>query len=117
MSLESDLHTRLLTVCARVYPDVAPNKVVKPYITYQQIGGIPIKPMGKEVPNRRSALIQINVWATTRTEATQLILAVDAAMRTATAFDALPQGEFTSMYDEDNELRGAMQDFRVTGYR
>lgn len=117
MSLESDLHALLTGVCPRVYPDFAPNKVTKPYITWQQIGGVALKPVGKEVPNRRAALIQINVWATTRTEANTLALAVDSAMRTATAFDATPQGEFISMIDEENEVRGTMQDFAVKGYR
>jgi len=117
MSLESDIHTVLKTVCDRVYPDFAPNNVTKPYITWQQIGGVAIKPLGKGVPDRRSALIQVNVWATSRVEANDMALDVDSVMRQATAFDAMPQGEFVSMVDEENELRGTMQDFVLKGYR
>lgn len=117
MSFESDLYQRLLSVCPNVYPDFAPSNTARPFITYAQIGGSAIQPLGKEVPNRRLALVQVNVWSDTRSATTALMLQVDAAMRTATAFDAQANAEFMSVTDEETGLRGAIQDFKCVGYR
>ncbi len=65
----------------------------------------------------REALIQVNVWAETRLGASQLVLAVDAAMRGAITFAALPSAEMMSIADQETGLRGAIQDFVVRGLR
>lgn len=117
MSLESDLQTLLAGVTTRVYPDVAPNEAVEPYIVWKQLGGEALRPIGNSVPNRRNATVAVSCWAKTRAEANTLALAVDSAMRQATVFDAKPQGEFMAVYDEDTDTRGAIQMFGVHGYR
>ena len=117
MSLESQIYTVLKTVCDNVYPDYAPEDTARPFITYSQIGGTSIKPLDKTVPNMREAVVQINVWAETRLGSSQMILAVDAAMRGSTTFAALPSAEMMSVADQETGLRGSIQDFVVRGLR
>lgn len=117
MSLESNVYAVLLTVCDNVYPDYAPEDAPRPFITWNQIGGVAIKPLGKDVPNIREAVIQVNVWSTTRLGTSQLILEVDSAMRTATQFSAQPVSEMVSVTDQDTGLRGAIQDFVIRDSR
>jgi len=117
MSLETDLFTVLKTACPRVYPDMAPNSTTLPYVTWNQLGGVSIKPLGKDVPNRRLAVIQVSVWSKTRAEANSIMLQIDSAMRQATAFNAQAESEMQTVVDADTEYRGAMQDFRINALR
>lgn len=117
MSIETDVFETLSGVCPRVFPDFAPTETQRPFVTWSIIGGRPIRPIGKDVPNRRHAMIQINVWASTRIEANEMMVDIDAAMRQATAFDSLPNGELMTVFDEQSTLRGAIQDFDVYGFR
>lgn len=117
MSLESDLFTTLQAVCPRVFPDVAPTGESRPYITWQQVGGDVIKPLGQDVPDKRNALVQINCWADTRLAANALALQVEAALITAVQFVARPQAALQAAHDDDTDLRGAMQDFSIWATR
>lgn len=117
MSLESNVYTVLKTVCDNVYPDFAPENTARPFITWNQIGGTSIKPLGKSVPNMREAVIQVSVWAETRLGASQLILAADSALRTSTLFAAQASAEMVSVADQGTGLRGAIQDFVIRDLR
>jgi hypothetical protein len=117
MSLESNLYAVLSTVCDNVYPDFAPEDTPRPFITWEQVGGSAIKPLGKSVPNVREAMIQISVWSETRLGTSQLMLLVDSAMRTATQFAARPDAEMMSTADQETGLRGAIQDFVIRDLR
>jgi hypothetical protein len=117
MSLESNVYTVLKTVCDNVYPDFAPEDAPKPFVTWTQIGGSAIKPLGKDVPNIRESVIQVNAWSLSRITTTQLILGIDAAMRTATQFSAQPVAEMMSVTDQDTGMRGAIQDFVIRDLR
>jgi hypothetical protein len=100
----------------RVFPDTAPERVAKPYATYQQIGGPTLAFMeGGAAPDHRHLRFQINVWSTTRTEASAKALAVDDVMRAATQFQAEPVGESIARKEDavDPPLYGAQQDFMV----
>ena len=117
MSLETDVYTLLTGVCPRVFPDFAPTGTAKPFVTWSIIGGQALLPMGKTVPNRRQALVQVNVWSETRIEANSLMLQIDSAFRQSSVFDASPYAEMMTVVDEESNLRGAIQDFRINGYR
>ena len=39
MSMESDLHTLLKTICPRTFPDVADIGTAPPFIAWQLLGG------------------------------------------------------------------------------
>lgn len=118
MTVEADITTVLKTQCARVFQDFAPMSTARPYVTYQKIGGRAINLYGKVVPDKALSLYQVNVWADTRLQADALSWAIDAAMRTATLFDAKPETDPVSVFEDDEpNLRGTRQDFAVVHNR
>jgi hypothetical protein len=118
MSAESDLYAVLAAQCPRVFPDFASLDTARPYVTYQKIGGRPIVTFNKLVPNKTFSMYQINVWADTRVQADTLAWQIDSAMRLATVFDAKPETDPVSVFEEDEpNLRGTRQDFAVISNR
>lgn len=117
MSLETDLRTVLAAVCPRVYPDVAPPATLRPYVTWQQIGGTAPAYVDDAVPSLRNAYVQVNVWADTRLEASALMLQIETALTTAQAFSARPQAAMIAAHSDDDDTRGAQQDFTVWATR
>lgn len=113
MSLESDLFTVLKTVCPRVFPDFAPVSTTRPYVTYQQIGGKAVNMLAREVPNKRNAIVQVNVWADTRLSAQTTIQAIEDAIRMSTAFQGEPQAAPVSDFDADIPVYSSLQDFSI----
>lgn len=111
MSFESDLFTLLKLDCPRVFPDFAPVSTVRPYVTYQAIGGQVLNPFGNEVPGTRNVELQISVWADTRLSALALSRAIEDRMRGATTFIGRPQAAAASDYDADIPVYGCRQDF------
>lgn len=113
MSLEADLFALLGPLCGnRVYPDLAPHDTARPYITWQQVGGLPVNPVDNSEPGLEQARVQVNVWADTRLGASTLIHAVQAALRPA-PMRGVPVAAAVSRMDELNTERGAQQDFLI----
>lgn len=118
MSVESDLHDLLEIECPRVFPDYAPPNTTLPYVTYQKIGGRPIVSFNKDVPNKIFSMFQINVWSATRLQADALAWSIDEALRTAIVFDAKPETDPVSVFEDDApNLRGTRQDFSIISNR
>lgn len=117
MSIESSLVTLLKTLCPRVYTDFAPVLTQRPYVTFQGIGGESINTLGNEIPNKKNAVIQINVWADTRLSANQLIQQIEDGIRTSAAFQARPQSAPINDFDADIPVYRSMQDFNIWGDR
>ena len=113
MSLESQLFTVLQAVCPRTYPDFAPATTVRPYVTYQQIGGEAVNFVDRLVPNKRNARMQINVWADTRASATTTMQAIEDAIRMSTVFQAEPESAMHCDFDADMPVYAAMQDYNI----
>jgi len=111
MSFEGDIAAVLRTVCPRVFPDVAPVSTQRPYVTYSQFGGDVINPLNNAPPGKRNAFMQVNVWSSTRLEASNMIRQIEDAMRGASAFNAKPQAAASNDYDPDVPVYGASQDF------
>lgn len=113
MSLESQITAALEPVApGRVFPDVAPDAAL-PYITYYQVGGEAINYTDGAVPDRSNARVQINVWAATRVEASQLSAAVESAVRAALALQPTVLSARVAMYDDESKARGFRQDFSL----
>lgn len=115
--MESDLVTVLKGVCPRVYPDVAPQNAAAPYVTFQHIGGTPMRYIDNAPANRRHSMLQVNTWAATRAEALSLCRAIEEALCAASAFTAHPDSEPIGDVDGDTDRRGCMQDFSVWSLR
>ena len=117
MSIESSLVTLLKAICPRVYTDFAPVLTQRPYVTFQGIGGEVINTLENSVPNKRNAVIQVNVWADTRVSANTVIQQIEDAIRTSSSFIGRPQSAPINDFDADIPVYRAMQDFSIWGDR
>lgn len=114
MSLESQIYDALKTLVSnRVYPDVAPENTVRPYITYQQVGGRGVNFIDPNVPSKKNARIQVNVWADTRSAAGELSRLVEDTLRVVTALHVSVIGAAVAAYDDGTKIKGTRQDFSV----
>lgn len=115
MPFEADLFAVLrnadTALDTRVYPNFAPVSTERPYVTWQQVGGPVISPLGGEAPGLRLPDIQVNVWADNKKEAIRIAHAIESAMRDATAFRATPIGEPVDDFDAEIPVHGTRQDF------
>lgn len=117
MSLETDLVALLRTVCPRVSPDVATLNTPLPLITYQHIGGSPLRYLDGTASDQRHAIIQVNVWDKTRANCLGLIRQVEDVLSTADTINAQPDGEVFGQAAEDIKLYGISQDFSIHAAR
>lgn len=114
MTVEADIFTCLGSMVEnRVYPDVAPDGVARPYITYQQVGGDVVGFLESALPSKRNGRFQINCWATTRLAAAALIRQMEAALVTSATLRADAMGGPVATYEQDTSLYGARQFFSI----
>ena len=112
MSVESLIFDSLKgLVSNRVYPDVAPDKTSKPYITFQQVGGSAVNFTDATVPSKKNARFQINVWATTRESAATIAGQVEDALRVVSSLQTSVLDAPVAIYEPETKLRGSRQDF------
>lgn len=117
MSMESELDALLKTKCPRVYPDVAPSGALKPFVTWQGIGGESLGFMDNTAADKRKTLMQVSVFSTTRLQSLTLIRDIETALRGNATFVARPQGEPMSTHEQDTQLFGCVQRFEITSVR
>lgn len=118
MTMEKDIFDTLKGLVAnRVFPDFAPVETARPYITWQQVGGKVINGLSNTTPDKKNAVVQVNVWADTRASANPLALQVEAALRTSSLFVAVPEAAFVGSYDADVPVYGTRQDFSIWSTR
>ena len=111
MSVEAIIFNSLRGVVSdRVFPDVAPQGAVRPYITYQQVGGEAVNFVESTAPNKANGRFQLNVWADTRMQASTTARQVEAALRAAPLQTTVLGAPFSD-YEPDTKLYGAVQDF------
>lgn len=112
MTVEASFYALVTPLCPRVFPDIAPTSTLKPYVTYQQIGGPVLNPLDGSDPGREGVTLQVNVWAATRKEAKALIKQIEAALRPV-PFSARPVSAAFNDYDHDMQVYGSQQEFSV----
>ena len=113
MAFEADFVTVVKAVCARAYPDIAPDGVTVPYLIWQALGGESIYFMDATPADKRNTLMQVSVWAKTRAEALSTIRAIEAALCASSKFTCSPEGEPVSDYEPDIPLYGSIQRFSI----
>lgn len=119
MTVEADIFAALKSLVPdgsgkfRVYPDVAPAGTARPYITFQQVGGVAVNMLDGAAPGKRNGRFQVNCWADTRAAAATLSRQVEDALRAATALQVTVLGAPVSVYEEDVPLYGTRQDFSL----
>jgi len=97
----------------RVFPDVAPLGTARPFITYQAVGGAPVNFLTGDQPGKQFVRMQVNVWADTRIEASELGAQVEQAMRAAIELHVEVATGRVATSDETTNYRGTMQDFTL----
>ena len=119
MTMESDLTTLLKGLCPRVFPDFAPSGTAAPWITYQHIGGQPLRYADNTAADKRHTHLQVNVWHASRLDALQLMRQVEDALCATAVFVARPVSEPTSQAEEDMlpSMYGFLQDFEIWSQR
>lgn len=95
----------------RVYPLVAPQNVVKPYITYQVINNSDISSFGGEVYENR-VRFQIDIYGTTYSSSKAVLNACKEALYT---FRKYPHNiNYMENYESDTQLYRQLIDFNLT---
>ena len=97
----------------RVYPDIAPDAVARPYIVYQFVGGVALNFVEPTIPSKKNTRVQVAIWGDTRAAVSALAIQVEDAMRVVAALQTTVIGAPVSVYEPDTKLRGSMQDFSV----
>ncbi|AQW29042.1 DUF3168 domain-containing protein [Ralstonia syzygii subsp. celebesensis] len=96
----------------RCYPDVGPEGVGRPYITYQAAGGQSANYLNNTVAAQENARMQLNVWADDRTTAIALMRSVIGALAPP-PINATNIGAPVSSWEPDTKLYGSRQDFSI----
>ncbi|CAJ0740820.1 DUF3168 domain-containing protein [Ralstonia mannitolilytica] len=113
MTVEADIRRVVGPLVGdRVYPDEAPPETERPFITYQQIGGMPLTFLSG-LPDLRNGRFQFNLWADTRDEASTLMRTIADALELDPVLRATPLGELAGTFEPITKLRGATQDFSI----
>lgn len=119
MTIESDVHAAIATVCPRVFPVLAKVGVQRPYVTVQNIGGQPLYWLDRSASDKRMVRLFVKSWANSKPEALALARQIEAAMMAATAFTARVESELLDDVETDGEpwLYSELQEFVVFGLR
>jgi hypothetical protein len=119
MTIESDVHVAIATVCPRVHAVLAPLRTQRPYVTVQNIGGDPTYYLNRSPADKRVLRLIVKTWANSKGEALDLIRQVEAAMMAATSFTARVESELLDDVETDAEpwLYSELQEFVVIGPR
>lgn len=112
MNIETQIYAALQAlVGGRCFPDVAPEGTARPYITFLDVGGQPISFIDDALPNREFARVQVNVWADTRIQASDLGRTVENTLRALVSLQPDVLTGRAATFDETTQYRGTMQDF------
>lgn len=117
MALESDVMALLLECCPRVHVGTAPESTVKPYVTWQHVGGESLRYVDNTAAAQRKPDIQVNTWGETPLQAFSLSLDIEEALCAAAGFVAKPHSEPIGAYDDANVASGYLQTFTILGAR
>lgn len=118
MTVEANIFAALTgLVSGRVYPDVAPAGVARPYIVYQQVGGEAHQYIDSTLPTKKNGRFQVAIWGDSRASVAALSLLAEQAISTSSVFQASPIGAPASEYEPDTLLHGSRQDFSIWSSR
>jgi hypothetical protein len=114
MSMESLIYDTLKNLVSnRVFPGVAPEGTVTPYITYHSPGGgQAVNFVDGTQPSKKNARIQVNVWDKSLATALQIAQRAETAMRAAApTLSTTVLSDQACRYEEETKLHGTYQFF------
>jgi hypothetical protein len=100
-------------VGGRIHADVADVDTPRPYITWQQNGGVVVEFLDGAAPSMDNALLQIDVWGNSREQVNGIIREAAALLRADPDIIARAVTQLQAMSEPDLKLRGARQDFSI----
>jgi hypothetical protein len=110
--MEETLIAQLRTICPRVFSPVAPSGTAVPFITWQHVGGRPLRTSeGRRLAS--ASLIDVWVWSDSKLGAMRLLQAVEDAL--CASMNASPVGEAEDADQDGDGVFGAVQRFEVWG--
>lgn len=110
MNYEPSLQA-LLEAYAPTFPGMAPEGTARPYIVYNQVGGVsPANLCGGA--DGQNARVQINLWCDTYGQAVTMMRAIQTAL-TSKPRNNVSLGNLVSDYNPATKAHGARQDFSI----
>lgn len=97
-------------VGGRIYPMVAPQNVVRPYMTYRVVAGLKYQCIGGEI-YQASYRFQIDAWSETYSNVKAISTAVKSAL---VGFMASNNINIEDDYEDESELFRQIIDFKIT---
>ena len=114
MTVEADIYNALKgLVSNRCFPDFAPLGTVRPFITFEQVGGSALSFLEGGLPSKKNGRFEIGVYADTRASCASIALAVEAAMAASTSFQSTASNAPISDYTSELKIYSSTQNFSV----
>jgi hypothetical protein len=118
MTVESDLFGLIKGLVGnRCFPDFAPLGTVRPFITFEQVGGEALSFVDGSLPDKKHGRFEIGVYADSRASCAAVALQVEAAMAGATMFQSTAIHAPISDYASEVKIYSSTQNFRVFSTR
>lgn len=95
----------------QVFPLMADEGTLPPYIVFQVVGGDPQEFLSGEKPNRQQRRVQVSVWAKSSLEAGRLAEQVEDAIRAAKDLQPEVLTIPVDTIDDATRYRGTIQEF------
>ena len=95
----------------KVFPMMADEGTLPPYIVFQVIGGSAQEFISGEKPEKKVRRVQVNVWSKSTIEASQIAEQVEDAIRAATSLQPEVLTIPVDTFDETTKYRGTLQEF------
>jgi hypothetical protein len=102
-------------VAARVFPDIAPQDTVKPYVVWQEVALTQASDLSgsAESSGLNNYLVQVTSWSRKATEARDLDYQVRLAMIAGAGFKSVHRDSRAMGYEADTKLFGSQSDFSL----
>ena len=118
MTVESDLFGLLKgLVSNRCFPDFAPLGTVRPFITFEQVGGEALSFIDGSLPDKKHGRFEIGVYADSRAACAAIALQVEGVMAGATVFQSTAIHAPISDYASEVKIYSSTQNFSIFSTR
>jgi hypothetical protein len=118
MTVESDLFGLIKGLVGnRCFPDFAPLGTIRPFLTFEQVGGEALSFIDGSLPDKKHGRFEIGVYADSRASCAAVALQVEAAMAAATVFQASAIHAPISDYASEVKIYSSTQNFSVFSTR
>ena len=118
MTVESDLFGLLKgLVSNRCFPDFAPLGTVRPFITFEQVGGEALSFLDGTLPDKKHGRFEISVYADSRSACAAVALQVESVMAAATVFQSMAIHAPISDYADEVKIYSSTQNFSIYSTR